>query len=746
MSLIHEHNGAGGDGGKMTIESPDESIRVTENGNVTEIETDWSKLPIESENQFAHVSKDAEGVHLAYDLVTEEQNGIARAFDKKVLDHSFANTANMAEVSDADNADYFLADNDPQYLAENGQIVGWQDQYGTKHLSRYTKIGDWDLPKYTCWGAGVFDELHGTLVVIQRRSSTASDRGPLELAVRNLYGNWRLVHGNLTGDEEIWSWLEYGNGMIVAMSGNSSMEIAVSRDGGYTWEKKILPVKTYWLKIRYNSAERKFFCIAESYLYATSDFETFDLITDGIGYNLQDCVFDSNGDYCVLARDSSNVYLLRGSGTTLNTTPVFTYNQNIAVTHAVTCNGYCICYNGDARENTADLYIDDIWGTPTINRLLSVYGGSQRGSIYMYEDSGTVYVCKQIFNSSFHSSSVAKYSYPSTIVKSIDPPSLVSRSFLFKGKLFLYDGDYNQHQTTSSTAYAYDLKSLTRITEEAYWEELPQIPEDSRGLLGIENKEVYEAGVETPYLKYENRTIKANASDRFTDYANYRLERVTPSDTFVLWCQSARNDIVDGTTKVYSDEDCTDEAGIIHQHNYNPNNPNDVEVIISGVSYVYNFIDSTTPVSLATTKALIDALNGGGMANFGIQNKSVTITTNGTSTISPDAGKLLNEVEVNVSVSGGGGVPAGNSVWHRNGTTDPFAQVTVSFSTDHYVCAPNTAPNFQVAVTSDGNAPAADSSNVVALFLWTAGSTFGIDASVLFDDGVNGVAPVVITL
>ena len=85
--------------------------------------------------------------------------------------------------------------------------------------------------------------------------------------------------------------------MIVAMSGNSSMEIAVSSDGGYTWEKKILPVKTYWLKIRYNSAERKFFCIANNYLYSTSDFETFDLITDSTVYSLQDCVFDSNIAY-----------------------------------------------------------------------------------------------------------------------------------------------------------------------------------------------------------------------------------------------------------------------------------------------------------------------------------------------------------------------------------------------------------------------------------------------------------------
>lgn len=688
MSLRHEHNGGGGGGSgqKTTIVSPDESIKVVENENDTEVSVDWSKAPIDTEDPFAHVVKDADGIHLSFDLVTETRNGIARAFDKKLLDHSFANTANMVEVTSAQEASYFLNENDEQYEAENGQIIGWQDQNGKKHLSRYTKIGGWDLPRTACWGKGVFDEKHGTLVVIQRRSSTSDDRGPFNVAVRNLYGNWRYVEGNISGDQEIWEWLEYGNGYVVALSGNRSMEVAVSEDGGYTFEKRILPGDLYWRKIRYNERLSSFFIIARNAVYYTYDFLDYYLLTDDDTYSYYDCVFDyDTAMFCILARNDSNVYLLRGTNHTLEQSPAYTITQNVSVTQMSEHAGKCILFNGDSVQNQPELLFEDIWTTPSLYAQINTSGGTKVSDIFIYEENGTVYYDTMSYNTSYYSSAVTKYSWAVSFVKTVNLNNygVMSRVFRFKDRLFIYGGDWNNHPSSSSFAVAFELTTLNKINDEAYWEELPQIPEDTRGLIGIEDKEVYEVGVQSPYLELKERTLKANASDRYTDYANYRLERVTPTETYVVWCNVELSNMVDGSTKVYEDESCTTEVGIVKQHNYNPNNPNDVEITIDGTDYVYAYIDSKTPVSLATTKAVVDGLTN--MATW-----------------------IANNIYSGV----------GNAIWKSTdlGTTwAAVGGVTYTAGQGFLVTIYNTV-NDMVVVTNDGQQPAVDRSNWVIYY------------------------------
>lgn len=91
--------------------------------------------------------------------------------------------------------------------------------------------------------------------------------------------------------------------------------------------------------------------------------------------------------------------------------------------------------------------------------------------------------------------------------------------------------------------------------------------------------------------------------------------------------------------------------------------------------------------------------------------------------------------------------PKANAVYYKGNGQGSWVQASVSWSTDHYVSEPATAPGFIVMLTTDGNAPANDLSNVINSFHWTTGGGFGIIASVPFtDDGTHGESYIQVSL
>ena len=238
---------------------------------------------------------------------------------------------------------------------------------------------------------------------------------------------------------------------------------------------------------------------------------------------------------------------------------------------------------------------------------------------------------------------------------------------------------------------------------------------------------------------HDKKLMTIPTSDRYTEFENYAYLLASYEIYDLIFSTIPISQMIPGSTKVYRDEACTIEYATVYATG------GDVVVVLEIEGEIKQYYSiGKTPTYIATTKAIIDALNSPNMAQFGIQTKSVNISQNGTTTISPDSGKLLSEVEVNVDVQGGVGV--GKAVYYRNNSSQPWSAVTVTWSTDHYVATPSTTQGFTVAVTDDGNEPAADLSNVFSMFVWTLGATFGIDAYVKFTDGVHGVAAVIISL
>lgn len=616
MSLRHEHNGGNGGGGggqKTTIVSPDESIKVVENENDTEVSVDWSKAPIEAEDPFAHVEKDADGIHLSFDLVTETQNGIARAFDKKILDHSFANTAYMGSATKASEAiETHVLSEDPQYIPEYGQILGWQDANGKLRLSRMS-VPSWGLPLESWWIDGCYDSVHGTLCIATSGDPSANGYdGDFCIAVRRFNTGWKIVR---SVNHEKWNSVCYGNGLIVITTGNASNEFVWSSDGGYTWTSSSSLGSGHWKRARYNETNGYFYFIASERIIRTKDLQTFSTyFTAPAGAEICDITWTDDNDPCYLYYMGGETYFSIGLQTIWHT-------PNFRAEKCIYKNGYLVTWYESSlfvdRDHPNDnIRFQNVWYT------MQAGGGIEGVDVFATSGGVDVFISSTAMYSNYQRA-VRKVQIVGDSVVENDTATFGDENsathlltcdyegetcfYLFGGSSFMPTTPYGAKKSRWGNLIKYDLSELPPQA----WEEIPVLDEKADGLLCAINGEFTEVEVEKDYIKYTAGHLTANHSDRYTEYANYRLiEKTTGDNPNILWCVAELSAIVDGSTYVYDDEECTNSVGIITRSSYNPNNPNDVEVQIDGVTSIYDFQTSKIPVSLATTKAIISALNG----------------------------------------------------------------------------------------------------------------------------------------
>ena len=99
------------------------------------------------------------------------------------------------------------------------------------------------------------------------------------------------------------------------------------------------------------------------------------------------------------------------------------------------------------------------------------------------------------------------------------------------------------------------------------------------------------------------------------------------------------------------------------------------------------------------------------------QSKTVPITVNGTTTVTPDSGKTLSSVTINTSVSSS--VAVGNAVWYwQSGQPAPvqITGITWNATLNQFEKTVNNNVNDIVMVTNDGNPPAQDMSNICIFY------------------------------
>lgn len=240
------------------------------------------------------------------------------------------------------------------------------------------------------------------------------------------------------------------------------------------------------------------------------------------------------------------------------------------------------------------------------------------------------------------------------------------------------------------------------------WEEIPVLSPNTRGLLQATQNGFEELKVGNPYLmigKNDNNedALLANASDRYEEYLHHRLYMRSEGVTYEIWCIADFSNIVDGTTAVYGDEECTNQVGVIQNHQYNPNNPYDCEILADGETFVFTWDPTDYPEALATTYAVIEAAK-----------KKTSVL--------------------------------GNAVYYKPNGSGAWVKASVTWNGSAYTCAPATTQHFIVVVTVDDAEPAADYSNASAMFAWTLGATFGVDAVLGFTSAAHGDGMITISL
>lgn len=605
MAIDKETNKAGG--GDVEIISSDNSINVeTTPDGERDLKVNLKNLP----------------------LVTEEENGIARAFDKVILDHSLQNSAQFGMRADEETAMGGIEAEDPQYTPKVGQMLTWQNEVGEYKLSRYSYDTTFKLPIKTQWAYSVYDDVHDTVCCLSFGQPTGSLEGDFCVATRNVRGTWKVVQSN---PYERWFQLCYGNGTIVALSGNRSQEIMVSVDGGFNWELYTLPADTYWKRARYHNG--KFYFINDNTYHETEDFQNY---TSHSVYGARILDLTWKNDNIILlykkptgADSAYEIYIDdTADGGSEKKVPGISagYWANLINSFVYVCSDIYTLFSAFGLVGTDPYDGLKKYSIHSVNLTTSQTRDEDGGQgINLFKgvqdivavqdkddpDKGYLYIFGQEFN---HNAPIYKetfdvnsFPFATTVYADITSNVSVHGCIVRDNYIFAVkgaslnggwaDSGYNEDETRILDA---DTMEETEINFSP-WEQIPLIKEEAEGIVGVGNKKTYNVGVGKPYLQFKDKTLSANASDRIIEYENYRLTR---GDS-VIWCVSAREDIVDNTTKVYEDEQCTTELGVITNHNYNPNNPTDTEVSIDGNTYVYEFHDSKIPESLATTAAVI---------------------------------------------------------------------------------------------------------------------------------------------
>lgn len=585
-------------------------------GNVNLTSEDGSILITETEN----------GKDLSVPLVTEEINGLEHSFDKLVRDHSFMNIISVDSSNSyatANEANQSLIEKDPEYYPVSGQMIEFVGKDGKMHVFRYN--GNYLIMKdgtKQWWCGCTYD--YKTNVWLLSRNTSGGSRMRLARSSSALF--WTITDYPDSSVEKYVMMASASFGSVV-MSGNQSQEYSFTTDGGdTTWEDKTLAHSYYYHSVKraiitIDNVEKEVILFVSNgkTMYITSDDDNnivegnfIDqgalLNSFGKNLNISELTYQTDQAPEIEVAYIDGVQNIFVSWLYINTgkfhitwirnnQEVYTYDfedNSYGAYRIKYDNGKLYCFHGDLGNVTTGYKAS----------VLSINDDDTITEAETYYDTHclipTSYGVVSIIN---HKQIMINDEVVELPIELANDEYLTTTAFDGDKRVLVVTGGHQYNQELGNYAFLIDVERK-KVLNNDEWEEVGLVTEDLSGILTSENAELKPLSL-NDYLEYDKtkRKLSTKASDRSREYQNHLM-----IGDRECWCAEEYDDIVDNTTKVYSDEACTVELGTITDHNYNPNNPYDVVVAIGSFAFVFRYVEDKMPVSLATTKALVDAI------------------------------------------------------------------------------------------------------------------------------------------
>ncbi len=573
---------------KETITSNDNSLIVTETANGVDLSV--VHKTITSEDGSVDVTETANGVDLSVPLVDEYFNGLESATDKELLDHSYTNIAMKGTYKSVDDAIVALQNIDSQYYPRTGQAIQFTDTDGKLRVFRY--YGNYKIERNGSgreWISSAYDEKNGKWCILKYTKV-----GDLTVATANADASLWTIREDILGSRERWFSLASGDGKLVALSGNSSQEYAVSEDGGESWQLYSNLPTAYWVRIVYGMG-KWWFC-HESGLYTTTDFSTFENLSSRVS-SFTSLICDMGvGQHCTyfLLQDRK-VYVYDEDTKTLSTKITLSTENKISQV-VPTDGGDVVAFSSNLGFSTTTEYSARVlkwdgssWTTLHQNTATTLCG------MMISQDLSTIV--------EIHHTKLVLVDSSTKETLEIEPEKVknFSNYAVYGNKLLVVNG---QHKESDSGVgnYAFLLDMLTGKILNSEWSEIPILSSDKNTLLAANDGEFANVNL-SGHLTYSeaSKTLTTENSDRYEEYENYRLSDGSSS----LFVTSELSAIAIGDV-VYADEQCATQVGTVENVHHNPNNPNDVVVKTSeDSSVVYRFVGKQID-SLANSQAVVN--------------------------------------------------------------------------------------------------------------------------------------------
>lgn len=557
-------------------------------------------------------------------LVTEDENGIARAIDKKVTDKSMINSVILSAQFDsaASASDKLVEASNGFYAPVHGQTMHWVDLNSELHLSRYSEaLGVSGLDKKPlCWLGGATND---KVVVLNGVNSQSTDVGGMVYAISADGIHWK--YGVATNTVERWYPIQYGGGLFIANTGNSSKEYIIGRLQGPNQDSISWSVYSNmpgaYHSVMYYCDDAWLVCTnsgGTSYTYDIYIFDpdngTFSLLTTVNRGNVQNDISKNQlkiYDGKLYVSDSFGVDIIDLQTMTVLST-FATSNREIFETIKFKDSIYLY---GRIQGNSVYKITDD-----GLQNLVAIYPRKTN----IIEHNGYLFWLGSLENDKSNLIYTGSFSKETTKEQNgtefdtNNPVQLLP----FGDDILVISGFYRYFSAENSD-FVYNVRanslraSSPTINNVNRWEEIPILSTGNDVLLMRRDNQF--KAVQLHQLKMEDETLSVDSSDEYLAPVGYKCTPLSPSNP-ILYCPEKLENITVGSSEVFTDSQCMYYFGYITNKTFNPNNPTEIEVTLwqngQEIQLYYVISDNLYPNTIATSRAVMELSKKIAPANY----------------------------------------------------------------------------------------------------------------------------------